>query len=112
VSAAEAERPSHQEGEVPFGLASPAEIRAALTPQDAADFDRQWREVLGTAAERLDLTPVLGMLDAWRRVAWMTSTLGLDGYRQLMATANDRARTGTRPAGSVPWQALKAELGL
>ena len=112
MSAEAAEGPSHREGQVPFGVASPAEIRGALTPHDAEDFERQWRAVLATAAENLDLTPVLGMLDAWRRVAWMTASLGPDAYSQMVTEADERTRSGALPRGSVSWQVLKGELGL
>jgi len=62
---------------LPFADASPALIREALTPEDAAEFDRHWRQVMQRATERLDLaesargagrleTGRLGDLSAWR----------------------------------------------
>jgi hypothetical protein len=31
-------------GRPPFADASPAQVRAALLPEDAAEFDRQWQD--------------------------------------------------------------------
>ena len=61
---------------VPFADASPAEVREALTAEDAASFDRQWQALMGRATERLDLTEVHEALETWRQVAWVTSTHG------------------------------------
>jgi hypothetical protein len=44
VTAAAAEPPVSAGGP-PFADASPAQLRAALIPEDAAEFDRQWRDV-------------------------------------------------------------------
>lgn len=94
----------------PFSDASPAEVRAALSAQDAAAFDRQWRSAMATATETLDLTVVHRALDSWRRVAWLTAVHGPEGYRRLLATADERVRTGSSAPGAVPWQQLRAEL--
>ncbi|MGH3900632.1 MAG: DUF6247 family protein [Pseudonocardiaceae bacterium] len=56
----------------PFADASPAQVRAALIPEDVTEFDRQWRAVMAAATETLDLTAVHRALDSWRRVAWLT----------------------------------------
>src|SRR5688500_1984215 len=87
----------------PFADATPAQIRAALGDEEAAEFARQWGNVLDRAKDRLDLSEVHEVLDAWRRIAWLTRELGAEGYRRMLADAEDRARTGERPAGSVPW---------
>jgi hypothetical protein len=81
-----------------------------LIPEDAAAFDRQWREVMAAATESLDLTEVHRTLDAWRRVAWLTSERGHDGYRRLLADAERRTRTGERAPGAVSWDELRAQL--
>jgi len=99
-------------GRPPFADASPARIRDALTVEDAAAFDRQWRRLMQRATERLDLTEVHEALEAWRRVAWVTSTHGPDVYRSILASARTRLQTGERAPGAVPWAQLKAELGL
>lgn len=100
------------QGRAPFADGSPAQVRAALIPEDVAPFDRQWLEGMAKATEHLDLTEVLATLDLWRRVAWLTTANGPDGYRRMLAQADHTLRTGERPAGSVPWHQLKAELGL
>lgn len=96
----------------PFAEASPAQIRAALTPDDAAAFDRQWQTLMQRATERLDLAEVHEALAAWRQVAWVTSAHGVDTYRRTMTSARQRLRTGERADGAVAWHQLKAELGL
>jgi Family of unknown function (DUF6247) len=103
---------SPQPGRPPFIDATPAQIRDALTPEDVTEFDRQWREVMNQATDRLDLSEVHEVLESWRRIAWLTVVRGPQGYRRTMAAAKQRLRTGERGAGSVPWHQLKTELGL
>lgn len=64
------------------------------------------------ARDRLDLTEVHEVLESWRRIAWLIADMGIDGYRAMMASAEQRLQTGERAPGSVPWNQLKAELGL
>lgn len=96
----------------PFAGASPSQIRAALTPEDAASFDRHWRALMLRATESLDLAEVNEALDAWRRTAWLTTDLGHEGYRALRTDADRRSRTGEREPGAVSWDELQADLGL
>lgn len=96
----------------PFADASPARVRAALSPEDATEFDRQWREVMARATEDLDLAEVLQTLASWRRVAWITTSVGGERYRAALASAAHRLQTGKRHPNAVPWNQLKAELGL
>lgn len=65
----------------PLADASPAEVRAALIPEEAAEFERDWRAVLARAADTLDLTEVLETLESWRLVAQLTYASGPDGHR-------------------------------
>ncbi|MGQ0479487.1 MAG: DUF6247 family protein [Pseudonocardia sp.] len=97
---------------MPFADASPAQVRAALTIEDAAEFDRQWREVMARATRELDLSEVLETLAMWRRVAWATTAVGSQQYRAVMASARHRLATGERQPGAVSWGQLKAQLGL
>lgn len=96
----------------PFADATPAQIRAALTDEDAERFDEHWRTVMQRATERLDLAEVHEALESWRRVAWLTAAHGQDGYRRMLARTEDTLRTRTGPEGTVSWSQLKAELGL
>ena len=96
----------------PFADATPAQIRAALTSEDAVRFDQHWREVMQRATEQLDLAEVHEALEAWRRTAWLTSARGHDGYRRMLARAEETVRTRRGPEGTVSWSQLKAELGL
>jgi Family of unknown function (DUF6247) len=99
-------------GRVPFADASPARVREALTEEDALAFDRQWRELMARATERLDLTEVHEALEDWRQVAWVTSAHGPEVYRRTLASAQERLQSGERAPGALPWAQLKAELGL
>lgn len=87
-------------------------MRAALIPEEAAEFDRQWAEVMARATRDLDLTEVLETLESWRRVAWITTTSGPERHRRMLASVEERLRTGDRSPGAVPWEQLKVELGL
>jgi hypothetical protein len=90
-----------------FHDASPKDVRAALVPEEQPDFDRQWRSALADAADSLDLTEVLDVLDSWRRRATITNHLGHHGYRQMLARADRILRTGEPEPGSVPLEDIK-----
>jgi hypothetical protein len=64
VTAAASPGPRHGRSEVSFSDATPAEVRAALVPEEAAEFDQQWREVMAAATEALDLSEVLATLES------------------------------------------------
>jgi hypothetical protein len=93
--------------EQPFAGASPAQVRAALTPEDVARFDRQWHAAMRVATDTLDLTAVHELLDSWRRVAWLTAARGPDGYRRILDRAAEAMSTGAEPAGSVPLEEVR-----
>jgi hypothetical protein len=92
----------------PFADASPVEIRAALLPEDQPEFDRQWREALTVAAETLSLDEVHDTLESWRRIAWLVSEHGHEGYRRMMAQTQETLRTGQSPPGSVGIDEIEA----
>jgi Family of unknown function (DUF6247) len=73
--------------------ASPAQLRAALTPEAAGEFDRQWRAVMARTTESLDLTELFEALAGWRQVAQLTAQLGHDGYRDFQVRTRDRIAT-------------------
>lgn len=91
--------------------ASPAQVRAALIPEEQAEFDRDWRAALTRAAETLDLTEVHETLEAWRLVAQLTAAQGPAAhramYRRAAARLDDRDVDETEPLAQA-----KARLGL
>lgn len=93
----------------PFADSTPAEVRAALPPEDVAAFDAEWRAVLGRAAESLDLAEMNEMLDGWRRTA-RSFTHDPAAHRHMIDVAS-RLRRGEY-VHTVTWDQLKAELGL
>ena len=86
---------------------SPEEIRAALLPEQLAEFDA----ALAIARQTLRLDQLRHVLRMWRRQALMTER-DPEGHRQMLATAVEVQRIGRSRSGSVPWSELKAELGL
>lgn len=88
---------------------SPRDIRAALVGEEAGHFDREYRQAMADAAESLDLSGVLAMLERWRRVAWSTRD-DPDAHRRMLENA-DRLSAGEDLA-TVPWQEVRARLGL
>ena len=94
----------------PFANASPAEIRAALLPEERPDFDREYRRALEAAAESLTLDELHETLTCWRRVAWMTQS-DPTAHRRMLRTAAERLTGGTMPADE-PVARTKARLGL
>jgi hypothetical protein len=67
---------------------------------------------MARATRELDLTEVHRTLSTWRRVAWVTTATGPESYRAVLASAEQRLRTGERHPQAMPWSQLKAELGL
>ena len=110
MTTAAASGPEPGRGRPPFADASPAQVRAALIPEDLAEFDRQWRSAMATATETLDLTGVHRTLECWRRIAWLTTANGPGGYRRMLARADRTLRTGELPPDSVPLDQVKALL--
>jgi hypothetical protein len=90
---------------------SPEEIRAALLPEQAAEFDDAFNAALATARRTLRLDQLRHVLRMWRRLALMTAR-DPEGHRQMLATAAEVQRIGRSRSRSVPWSELKAELGL
>jgi Family of unknown function (DUF6247) len=60
---------------------SPKTIRAALLPEERGDFDREYRKVMATATEDLDLAPVLEFIERW----WRVAVLSTDAQRHRAA---------------------------
>jgi Family of unknown function (DUF6247) len=94
---------------LPADRLTPRKIRAQLLPEEAGDFDREYRRVMAEATESLDLTPVLEMLGRWGRVARLTEH-DPQAHRRMLRTA-----TALNAGEAVPmlaWDQVKGELGL
>jgi hypothetical protein len=90
------------------GDLTPRQIRAALLPEEAGDFDREYRRTMAEATETLDLNPVLELLERWRRVAW--SSQDPAAHQRMLDTA--AALNAGEPVATESWQQVKARLGL
>lgn len=110
VTAAAAEPPVQPRRPL-FADASPAQVRAALIPEEAAEFDHQWRDVMARATDTLDLTEMLAVLESWRRVAWLTAANGPDAHRRMYRRAAARLTAEDIPDDE-PLARTKARLGL
>lgn len=86
-------------------------MRAALIPEEAREFDDQWRAAMTEATETLDLNPVLALLESWRRVAWITAESGHDAHRRMYRRAA-QLLSGDPVTTDEPLLRTKARLGL
>ncbi|WP_132113227.1 DUF6247 family protein [Actinocrispum wychmicini] len=111
MTAAAAPQPRHGRSGPPFANATAAEVRAALIPEEAEEFARDWRAALAIAADTLDLAPVLETLEDWRTVAQLTAAAGPEGHRAMYRRAAGRL-TGQRVPDDEPVSETKARLGL
>lgn len=111
VTAAAAPERRHGRSEASFSDATPAEVRAALVPEEAAEFDQQWREVMAAATEALDLSEVLATLESWRRVARLTAATGPEVHRAMYRRAAGRLAGADIPAEALaPFTEARAML--
>jgi hypothetical protein len=92
----------------PIPARTPAEIRAALTGADRAEFERSYQAALVVAAGDYDLSPLRDVLDQWWQVAVLTADPA--AHQRMLDTA-DALRAG-RPVPSTPWAAVRVELGI
>ena len=91
-----------------FPARTPAGIRAALTGEDRADFERGYQAALARAGSDFDLTPIHDLLGHW----WQIAVLRTDrAAHQRTMDAAAALRTG-RPVPSTPWTQVRAELGI
>jgi hypothetical protein len=86
-------------------------VRAALIPEEAAEFEREWREAMARATDTLDLSEVLATLESWRRVARLTVVQGVQAHRAMYRRAAARLGGEDIPADESLTQ-TKARLGL
>ena len=92
----------------PFAFASPAEVRAALPPEEVPAFDEAWQELLARAGESFCM-PQPAMLDHWRRMAWLF-THDPAAYRHSQEVARKVLAGEDVPA--TPHETVMRELGL
>jgi hypothetical protein len=100
-------------GPLPAGddLPAPRSIRGLLLPEEAGDFDREFRSAMAQATETLDLTGVLQLLERWRRVA--ESSRDAQAHRRMLAHADLLSRGDTAGAVSTEaWSVTRNRLGL
>lgn len=79
-----------------------------MLPEEAGDFDREYRQVMREAMETLDLTAVLEMLERWRRVALLSRDP--ERHRRMLDHA-ERLQRG-EDISTEPWSVTRARLGL
>jgi Family of unknown function (DUF6247) len=111
VTAAATPEPRHGRSGPSFSNATPAEVRAALIPEEAAEFDQQWREVMARATATMDLSEVMTTLESWRRVARLTAVTGSEAHRAMYRRAAPWL-TGKDIPVDEPLPRIKARLGL
>jgi hypothetical protein len=101
-------QPVHHAGVVPPAPASsPAEIRRHLLPEEAGQFDSEWRAAMSRSAEALDLTEVYRVLDRWRGIAAMTQA-DPEAHRRMLHRAQ-RILAG-HDQGTVTADQLRAKI--
>ena len=83
-------------------------IRAALLPEDVAEFDAEFRAVMATATKTMDLAGVSAFVERWWRVAW--SAVSPEEHRAMLERA-DQLLSG-RAVHTTPWLETRASMGL
>jgi hypothetical protein len=84
-------------------------LRAALTGEESAHFDREYRRAMADPAESLDLSCVISMLRRWQRVAWSAQD-DPEAHRHMLAWADELNAGGDVATES--WRVTKARLSL
>ncbi len=77
---------------------TPRAIRQVLLPEEAGQFDSEWRTAMSRSAESLDLTEVYTVLRRWGGIAALTQA-DPDAHRRMLRRA-DQVLTG-QERGSV-----------
>ena len=89
----------------------PRSIRDVLLPEEAGDFDREFRAAMAQATETLYLTGVLQLLERWRRVA--DSSRDARAHRRMLDDADRLGRGNTADEVSTEaWPVTRHRLGL
>jgi hypothetical protein len=79
---------------------TPRAIRAALLPEETADFDRDYKRALRSAGDALSLDELREVLEHWHRIACMTQA-DPEAHRRMLQRAEHTLRTGQALLGSV-----------
>ncbi|WP_189054015.1 DUF6247 family protein [Longimycelium tulufanense] len=87
--------------------ADPHAIRASLSPNLAAEFDREWTLVLERVKQSMDLSAIHDLLNKWQHTAYMEMR-DPGSYYRLLAKAEEILRTGKAPEGSISGEQMKA----
>ena len=90
---------------------APRSIRDVLLPEEAGDFDREYRAAMVQATESLELTGVLQLLERWRCVA--ESSRDAKAHRRMLHNAGllGHATTADEVATEA-WSVTRSRLGL
>jgi len=86
----------------------PKAIRAALLPEDVADFDEEFRAAMDKATQTMDLSGVSEFVERWWRVAW--SATDPEEHRAMLEHA-DQLLAGDA-VHTTPWAETRSGLGL
>jgi uncharacterized protein DUF6247 len=86
---------------------TPVAIRDALIDEERAEFEQAYRDAMAVAARTLDLAPVLDVLRAYHRIAWLTRQQGAQAHRRMLDKAAEILRTGRNP-DAVPVEDVRA----
>ena len=91
---------------------APRSIRGVLLPEEAGDFDREYRAAMAQATETLDLTGVLQLLERWQRVA--ESSRDVRAHRHMLECAAqlNRGDAAASEVSTEPWSVTRDRLGL
>lgn len=92
---------------LPLEGASPAEVRAALRPEFREAFDRDYRAALDVAAESMELSGVLDVVEHWRMRSWITRDP--DEHRRVVRRAAELL-TGELPPEDEPVAVTESRL--
>ncbi|MGH3854802.1 MAG: DUF6247 family protein [Pseudonocardiaceae bacterium] len=92
---------------------TPRAIRDALIDSERAEFERRYAEEMAEAARTLDLSAVLKVLDAYRKIAEITQRQGLESHRRMLDRVARLQRGEDVPtvAGHVHKTEINARLG-
>ncbi|MGH3870043.1 MAG: DUF6247 family protein [Pseudonocardiaceae bacterium] len=87
---------------------TPRVIRDALIDSERAEFEQRYAAEGAEAAQTLDLTAVLAVLDAYRTIAEITQRQGSEAHRRMLDRVARLQRGEEVP--TVPGQVHKAEI--